>query len=295
MKVSTKWLSEYVALPPLDELVRRLTMAGLEVEGVERPGAGLAGVVVAQIKESAPHPNADKLSVTKVDAGGKEPLQIVCGAKNYKVGDKVPLATAGTKLPNGGEIKKAGLRGGESAGMLCSQREVGLSEEASGLYILDPGLKPGTPIAEALGLDDAVLEVNVTPNRPDALSHLGIAREVAVLTRSPLKKPDPGLKESGRAASEAVKIRIEDSTRCPRYAGRVVEGITVEPSPAWMKQRLEACGVRSINNVVDVTNYVMLESGQPLHAFDLDKVGGTEIVVRLARAGEKMVSLDGKP
>ncbi|HVE86823.1 MAG TPA: phenylalanine--tRNA ligase subunit beta [Myxococcales bacterium] len=296
MKVSLKWLSEYVSPPPLEELVRRLTMAGLEVEGVERPGAGLAGVVVAQILESRPHPNADKLSVTKVDAGGGEPLQIVCGAKNYQVGDKVPLATVGTKLPSGTEIKKAALRGVDSSGMLCSQRELGLSEEASGLYILDPGLKPGTPIAQALGLDDAVLEVNVTPNRPDALSHLGIAREVAVLTRQPLRRPEARPHEGPRATSEAVKIRIEDSarSRCPRYAGRVVEGVTVGPSPSWLKQRLEACGVRSINNVVDVTNYVMLESGQPLHAFDLDKVGGAEIVVRLAKPGEKLVSLDGK-
>ncbi|HZN95692.1 MAG TPA: phenylalanine--tRNA ligase subunit beta, partial [Myxococcales bacterium] len=231
MKVSLKWLSEYVALPPLEELVVRLTMAGLEVEGVERPGAALAGVVVAQIKESAPHPNADKLSVTKVDAGGAGLLQIVCGAKNYKVGDKVPLATAGTKLPNGTEIKKAALRGVESSGMLCSARELGLSEDAAGLYILDPALRPGTPIAEALGLDDAVLEVNVTPNRPDALSHLGIAREVAVLAKVPMRRPEePRLKEAGRAASEAVKIRIEDPARCPRYAGRVVEGITVGPS-----------------------------------------------------------------
>jgi len=294
MKVSTRWLSEYVALPPLEELVRRLTMAGLEVEAVDRPGAALAGVVVAQIQESAPHPNADKLSVTKVDAGGAAPLQIVCGAKNYKVGDKVPLATVGTKLPGGTEIKKAALRGVESSGMLCSARELGLAEDASGLMILDAGLKPGTPIAEALGLDDAVLEVNVTPNRPDALSHLGVAREIAVLTRSALKKPAVELKEGARAAGEVVKIRIDDPARCPRYAGRVVEGITIGPSPAWMKQRLEVCGVRSINNVVDVTNYVMLESGQPLHAFDLDKVGGPEIVVRLAKPGETLTSLDGK-
>jgi len=294
MKVSLKWLSEYVEVPPLEELVQRLTMAGLEVEGVERPGAALEGVVVARIQESAPHPNADKLSVTKVDAGGPAPLQIVCGAKNYKAGDLVPLATVGTKLPGGTEIKKAALRGVESSGMLCSERELGLSEEASGLMILEPSLRPGTPIAQALGLDDAVLEVNVTPNRPDALSHLGIAREVAVLARASLRRPEPKLKESARAASEAVRIRIDDPARCPRYAGRVVEGVTVGPSPSWMKRRLELCGVRSINNVVDVTNYVMLESGQPLHAFDLDKVGGAEIVVRLARPGEKLISLDGK-
>jgi phenylalanyl-tRNA synthetase beta chain len=301
MKVSLKWLSEYVALPPLEDLCRRLTMAGLEVEGTEVRGQGLQGVVVAEIKDSRPHPNADKLSVTQVDAGGagggggdRALLQIVCGAKNYKVGDKVPLATVGTRLPGGTEIKKAALRGVESLGMLCSARELGLSEEASGLMILDPGLRPGTPIAEALGLDDTVLEINVTPNRPDALCHLGIAREVAVLTRAPLRRPEVKLAEGGRAAAEAVAIRIEDPAKCPRYAGRVIEGVTVGPSPLWLQRRLEACGVRAINNLVDVTNYVMLETGQPLHAFDLDRLAGPEVVVRGARPGESLVSLDGK-
>jgi phenylalanyl-tRNA synthetase beta chain len=295
MKISLKWLGEYVALPPtVEELARRLTMAGLEVEGISRPGDGLAGVVVAQVVAAEKHPNADKLSVTKVDRGDGQPLQVVCGAKNFKVGDKVPLATVGTKLPNGVEIKQAALRGVDSAGMLCSAKELGLAEDASGLLILDAGLAVGTPIAAALGLDDVVLELNVTPNRSDALSHLGVAREVATLLGAELKKPVAKLAESSTPAASKIAIRIDDGARCLRYAARVVEGVTVKPSPAWMQQRLEACGVRAINNLVDVTNYVMLEYGQPLHAFDLDRIGGGQIVVRTAKGGETLTTLDGK-
>jgi phenylalanyl-tRNA synthetase beta chain len=296
MKISLSWLSDYVELKghTPDELARRLTMAGLEVEGIERPGAALNGVVVAQIVESNKHPDADKLSVTKIDAGQGAPLQVVCGAKNYKVGDKVPLATVGTKLPNGTEIKAAPLRGIDSHGMLCSSRELGLSEEHAGLLILDPALKVGTPIAQALAMDDVLFEVNVTPNRPDALCHLGIARELATLLGLSVKLPAPKLNESALPATEAITIRIDDATRCLRYAGRVIEGVKVGPSPAWMQQRLKACGMRAINNLVDVTNYVMLESGQPLHAFDLEQIGGGKILVRTATAGEKLTTLDGK-
>ncbi|ADO71916.1 phenylalanine--tRNA ligase subunit beta [Stigmatella aurantiaca] len=294
MKISVKWLGDYVALPAVEELARKLTAAGLEIEGMERPGEALQGVVVAQIRESVQHPNADKLSVTQVDAGGPQLLQVVCGAKNFKVGDKVPLATVGTKLPNGVEIKQAALRGVDSHGMLCSSKELGLSEESSGLLILPAGLKPGLPIASALGLDDVVLEVNVTPNRPDALSHLGVAREVGVVTGVAFRPPEPKLSEAGGATADKVKVRIEDPVRCPRYAARVVENVTIQPSPQWLQDRLKACGVRAINNVVDVTNYVNLEYGQPLHAFDLDKVAGQEIVIRCARPGEKIRTLDGK-
>jgi phenylalanyl-tRNA synthetase beta chain len=295
MKISVKWLKEYVALPAdVEELARKLTAVGLEIEGLERPGEALRGVVVAQIQESVQHPNADKLSVTQVDLGGPERLQVVCGAKNFKVGDKVPLATLGTRLPNGVEIKQAPLRGVDSFGMLCSAKELGLSEDSAGLLILPPELKPGTPIAEALGLDDVVLEVNVTPNRPDALSHLGVAREVAVATGAALRLPVPKLVESGEPISSLLKVRIEDPVRCPRYAARVIENVKIGPSPRWLQERLKACGVRSISNVVDVTNFVLLEYGHPMHAFDLDKLAGQEIVVRTARPGEKVTTLDGK-
>ncbi|WP_243336531.1 phenylalanine--tRNA ligase subunit beta [Anaeromyxobacter soli] len=319
MRISLKWLSEYVDLGSLaggaqqgaplapaqprsaapvlaaaDEVARRLTAVGFEVEAVERVGQGLAGVVAARILASEKHPNAEKLSVTKIDAGQGEPLQIVCGAKNYQVGDVVPLATVGTTLPGGTRIEKAKLRGVESFGMLCSARELGLSEDASGLLILDRGLAPGTPIADALGLEDVLLEVNVTPNRPDALSHVGLAREVAAILGQEVRLPRPALREAGAPAAEAVKVRIEAPEKCARYAARVVEGVKIGPSPQWLARRLEACGVRSISNVVDATNFALLELGHPLHAFDLDKVAGHEIVVRTARPGEKIVTLDGK-
>ena len=292
MKISLNWLKDYVELPSVDELCKRLTMAGLEVEGVESPGAGLKGVVVAQIVESVQHPNADKLSVTKIACGLAEPIQVVCGAKNYKVGDKVPLATIGTTLPGGLTIKQAPLRGVDSFGMLCSSKELAITEESSGLLILDPSLAVGTPIAEALGMNDVVLELNVTPNRADALSHLGVAREVATLLGKPLKLPTVTLKESTEIVD--FVIRIEDSTRCLRYAARVIEGVKVGPSPKWLQDRLKAVGVRSINNLVDVTNYVLFETGQPLHAFDLDKLAGGQIVVRTAKPNERIKTLDDK-
>ncbi|HEY6107094.1 MAG TPA: phenylalanine--tRNA ligase subunit beta, partial [Anaeromyxobacteraceae bacterium] len=266
---------------------------GLEVEAVERVGQDLDGVVAARIAEAAPHPQADKLSVTRVDAGGGETVQIVCGARNWQVGDVVPLAIPGTRLPGGLEIRKATLRGVESGGMLCSARELGLSEDAGGLLLLDRSVRPGTPLAKALGLTDTLFEVNVTPNRPDALSHLGIAREVAAATGKTLRRPRAGLRQQGGPAAEAVAVRIEAPDRCARYAARVVEGVRIGPAPPWIRRRLESCGVRSISNAVDATNFVLLELGHPLHAFDLDRVAGAQIVVRAARAGEKMVTLDG--
>ncbi|HEX9243325.1 MAG TPA: phenylalanine--tRNA ligase subunit beta [Anaeromyxobacter sp.] len=294
MRISLSWLSEYVTVPSPEEAAKRLTAVGLEVEAIERTGQGLGGVVAAKILASEPHPNAEKLSVTRVDAGRGEPLQIVCGAKNYAVGDVVPLATVGAVLPGGAKIEKAKLRGVESFGMLCSAKELGLSPDATGLLLLDRTIVPGTPIAKALLLEDVLLEVNVTPNRPDALSHVGVARELAAALGEKVKLPAPRLAEQGAPATDAVKVRIEAPDRCARYAARVVEGVKIGPSPRWLARRLEACGVRSISNVVDATNFVLLELGHPLHAFDLDKVAGSEIVVRTARPGEKMTTLDGK-
>ncbi len=294
MRISLQWLSEFVDLPAPEELARRLTDVGLEVEAIERTGQGLTGVVVARVLSSVRHPDAEKLSVTSIDRGDGQPLQVVCGAKNYAVGDLVPLATVGATLPGGTKIGKAKLRGVESSGMLCSARELGLSEDASGLLILPTDAVPGTPIAAALKLEDVLFEVNVTPNRPDALSHLGIAREVAAALGQPLKRPAGALREGGPPAAEAVRVRIEAPEKCARYAARVVEGVTIGPSPLWLQQRLERCGIRAISNVVDVTNLVLLELGHPLHAFDLDQVAGAEIVVRIARPGETMTTLDGK-
>jgi len=294
MRISYKWLSEYLELPPVDELARRLTAVGLEVEAIERVGAGLSGVVAARILASERHPDAEKLSVTRVDIGDGEPLQVVCGAKNYQVGDVVPLAKVGTTLPGGTRIERAKLRGVESHGMLCSAKELGIDPDASGLYILPRDVAPGTLIVKALGLDDVLLEVNVTPNRPDALSHVGIAREVAAAFGRKVALPASRLAEGGGPAADAVRVRVEAPEKCHRYAARVVEGVRIGPSPGWLARRLEACGIRSISNVVDVTNFVLLELGHPLHAFDLDKVAGREIVVRTARPGERLTTLDGK-
>jgi phenylalanyl-tRNA synthetase beta chain len=293
MRISLQWLSEYVDLPAPDELARRLTAVGLEVEAIERTGQGLDGVVVARILSSVKHPDAEKLSVTSVDRGDGQPLQVVCGARNYAVGDLVPLATVGATLPGGVKIARAKLRGVESSGMLCSARELGLSEDASGLLILPADLVPGTPIAAALRLEDVLLEINVTPNRPDALSHLGIAREVAAALGVPLKRPAAAPSEEGQPAAALVTVRIEAAEKCARYAARVLEGVTIGPSPLWLQRRLERCGIRAISNVVDATNLVLLELGHPLHAFDLDKVAGAEIVVRTARPGEQLTTLDG--
>ncbi len=294
MRVSRNWLLDLLAtLPPADALARQLTFAGLEVEAVDFPGARLAGVVVARIIAAGPHPDASKLSVTQVDSGAGQ-LQVVCGAKNFQVGDLVPLATVGTVLPDGTKIARATLRGVDSEGMLCSARELGLADDAAGLLLLPGKLTPGTPLAEALGLDDAVLEMNVTPNRGDALSHLGVAREVSVLTGQALRHKAPEVPETSEDVHAAARVRVDDAVGCRRFAARVVEGITIGPSPEWLVRRLQACGLRSINNVVDITNYVMLEIGQPLHAFDLDRLTGAQLVVRRARPGEPLTTLDGK-
>lgn len=299
MKFSLNWLREFVPLNwTTDELSERLTMAGVEVEGIESQGAALANVVVAQILKSDQHPNADRLSVCEVDCGSDK-KQIVCGAKNYKVGDKIPLALPGAKLPNGMEIKRSKLRGVESDGMMCSPKELGLADDAQGLLILSPDLKNGTPFAEALGLDDTIFDLEITPNRPDLLSHWGLAREIAALAHLPapdplrlLPKSDENQLDAIAASPNPFPIRVEDPSLCPRYTARIIRGVKVGPSPEWLRRRLEALGQRSISNVVDITNYILLEIGQPLHAFDLNLLEGREIIVRRAQAGEKLLRLD---
>ncbi|HLT28941.1 MAG TPA: phenylalanine--tRNA ligase subunit beta [Myxococcaceae bacterium] len=294
MEISLEWLKDYVPVEGVEQTAARLTDGGLEVEGIRHLGEGLDGVLVAEVKEAVPHPDAERLQVTQVDIGASALLQVVCGAKNFKVGDKVPLATVGSELPGGMKIGRAALRGVDSFGMLCSAKELGLPEGEDGLLILDSSLKPGVPIVEALGLDDSVLTLNVTPNRPDALSHVGVARDLAVLTGTRLTLPPTSCEEGEAAIADALTVRIEAGDRCARYAARVIEGVKVGPSPAWLSRRLEACGVRSINNIVDVTNFVLLELGHPLHAFDLDRLAEKTLVVRTAAAGETLKTLDGK-
>jgi phenylalanyl-tRNA synthetase beta chain len=293
MKVSFSWLKEYVdcELTP-SELADLLTMAGLEIEGVEAVGPELKGVVVAQITSIAPHPQADRLSLCRVKAGEKT-YAIVCGARNMKEGDKVALALAGAELPGGVQVKKTKIRGELSEGMLCSEAELGLSTSAEGIMILPTEAPLGVPVADALNVRDHLLELSVTPNRGDCLSIIGVAREVAALTGKRLHPPTPTLREGNHRVEDAVRVSVQDPDLCPRYSARLITGVRIGPSPFWLRTRLERAGVRSINNVVDVTNYVMVEYGQPLHAFDFDLLEGGEIVVKRAAEGERFVTLDG--
>ena len=290
MKVSLNWLRELVELPPtVSALVDLLTMAGVEVEGIETTGCAIPNVVVAQINESIQHPNADRLSVCTVDDGSGTPRQIVCGAKNYKVGDKVPLALPGAQLAPDFVIKAGKLRGVESNGMLCSAKELKVAEDADGLLILPPESKIGAPIAEVLR-GDTVLDLEITPNRADLLSHAGIAVEIATLTGRTITKP-AGPAEP-KIAGDAPAVAVETASPCC-YTARRISGVKVGPSPEWLRTKLEGIGLRAINNVVDVTNFVMMASGQPLHAFDAAKVRGA-LRVRQASEGEEFLALDGK-
>ena len=318
MKVTLNWLKQYVDFDwSPEELAERLTMLGLEVEGVEKLGGEFDGIVVAQVITRDKHPNADKLSVCRVNDGRGE-RQIVCGAQNFQAGDKVPLILPGASLPaKPGEapftIKVGKIRGVESHGMMCSPKELGLAEDASGLMILPADAPVGQPLAEHLGRagSDVVYDLEVTPNRPDLNSVLGIAREIAAATGNALRVPSvpcsvssaesgpPKTENSNLETSSLVAVRIEDAELCPRYTARVVRGVKIGPSPAWLRSALEKVGLRSINNVVDVTNYVMLECGQPLHAFDYHLIakaadGKPTIVIRRAQNGELFVTLDGQ-
>jgi phenylalanyl-tRNA synthetase beta chain len=291
MKFSVNWLGEFVELPPsIDSLVELLTMSGVEIEAVEKRGADFDHVVVAQINESKPHPNADRLSVCIVDDGSGTKRQIVCGAKNYKVGDKVPLALPGAELTSGLKIRASKLRGVESDGMLCSPKELGLAEDAAGLLILSPETKIGAPIRD-LFPPDTVLDVEITPNRGDLLSQFGLAREIAALTNKTVRLPSTST--GGAPAPQKKGVVISALGECPFYSARRIENVKVGPSPDWMRAKIESVGIRSINNIVDVSNFVMLELGQPTHAFDADKLD-SDINVRLARDGEKFLALDGK-
>jgi phenylalanyl-tRNA synthetase beta chain len=295
MRVLLSWLRELVELPSdVNEVARRLTMAGLEVEKIERLDHGLEKVVVGEVRVRDPIAGT-KLSVCRVFDGTQE-LQIVCGAQNYAAGDHVPVAQVGALLPNGTAIGQAKLRGIESFGMLCSSKELSSKDldwedGVDGLMILPRETVPGTPIAQVIGRDEVVFEINVTPNRGDALSHVGVARDLAVLFNSAVKLESSPVAASG-TASATIEIAAMDL--CSRFTGQVIEGVKIGPSPAWLANRLRALGQRPINNIVDATNYVMLELGQPLHAYDLARVTGARLVARRANAGEVLRTLDGK-
>lgn len=293
MKVPLSWLKEYVDCDVTPrELASLLTFSGTEVGGIRTIGSDFNGIVVGEVLSVGSHPNADRLTVCQVTSG-TETLTVVCGAPNVAVGIKVPLATIGTTVSNGLKIKKAKVRGVESFGMLCAADELGLSDDHSGLMILPPESKVGTPLSEIAGPPETILELEVTPNRPDCLSMIGIAREVAALLGKPLRLPDVKLREGKRVVNDVAAVSIDDQEGCPRYTARVITGVAIGPSPRWMQARLSASGIRPINVIVDVTNYVMLECGQPLHAFDHELLNGGKIVVRRARGGETMNTLDG--
>jgi phenylalanyl-tRNA synthetase beta chain len=298
MKISLSWLADFVDHGlALDELPRHLAMLGLPVESITRIGSEFSGVVVAEVREKAPHPRAEKLTLVKV-WDGQGSFDVVCGASNVPApGGKVLWARPGATLPGGITIGQKELRGVASAGMLCSQAELGLAGGHEGIVVLDGedgAAPPGATAQAALGLDDVVLDVELTPNRGDCLSHLGVARELAALTGRPLRLPATDLAPVERDQALDLTVTIADGDACPRYTARLIDGLAVGPSPRWLRRRLEAVGVRPISNLVDVTNYVMFELGQPLHAFDAGKLGGGRIEVRRAHAGEKLVTLDAQ-
>ncbi len=296
MRISLNWLSDYIRIPfTPDELAERLTMLGLEIDAIERPGERMDKVVVGEVVELTPHPNADKLRLARVSVGAETPLRIVCGAPNVAVGQKVPVALIGADLGEGFIIKKSKIRGETSEGMICSERELGISEKHEGIWVLPRELAVGSNLAVALGLNDTVFEIGITPNRADCLSHIGIAREVRAITGEKLTLPAPTIANIGGALANEVRISLPQPDLCPRYVAKMIRGVTVRPSPEWLQRRLEAVGLRPRNNVVDVTNFVLMECGHPLHAFDFDTVEKGEIVVRTAAGfATEYVTLDGK-
>ncbi len=302
MKISLNWLKEYVEIPwSVPELAERLTGAGLEVEGVTDQAETFRGFVVGNVVGWRKHPKADRLSVCIVDVG-REKLQIVCGAPNVAEGQKVAVGLVGATVPHDQHdpdgkpfvLGSVTLRGVQSHGMICSEKELGLGEDGDEILVLDPAAQTGVPLAEYLSADDVILDIAITPNRADCLSHVGVARDIAALTGRRISIPASRIAETTPAARSIASLSIEDPDLCPRYAARVLSGISLQPSPEWMQTRLRAVGMRPLNIVVDVTNYVMLELGQPLHAFDLDTVEGEKIVVRRAGKDEAFTTLDGK-
>lgn len=293
MIVSLKWLRDYVDIPlSVNDLADRLTMVGLEIEGIRQQSEFLEKVMTVRLEEIRKHPRADRLHLCKV-SDGRKTYRVVCGAPNLEPGITVPLALPGGTLPSGMTLEETHIRGELSQGMLCSQKELQLGEDASGIWHLPPETPIGVPLAEALGRDDVILEVGITPNRSDCLSIIGIAREIAAICGASLRYPPVSVEEQGPSVDTLSSVTVLDSVGCPRYTARIVEGVRIGPSPAWLRQRLEAVGLRPINNIVDVTNFILMELGQPLHAFDFDRLSEHRIVVRRAKEGERFTTLDG--
>jgi phenylalanyl-tRNA synthetase beta chain len=293
MIVSLNWLREYVDISlSVEDLVDRLTMAGLEVDAVRRQNLFLDNVITVRVEKVTSHPGADRLRLCAVSDGSRN-YQVVCGAPNVEEGAIAPLALAGAKLASGITLKESRIRGELSQGMLCSQKELGAGEDESGIWLLPRDTPVGMAVDKALGLEDVILDIGVTPNRSDCLCILGVAREVAAICGSPLRYPDASVEESGPPIESLSSVTIDDPVGCPRYAARVIQGVTIGPSPGWLVRKLEAVGLRSINNIVDVTNFVLMELGQPLHAFDFDRLHENRIVVRRAVGGERFTTLDG--
>ncbi|MEW5844484.1 MAG: phenylalanine--tRNA ligase subunit beta, partial [Bacteroidota bacterium] len=296
MKISLNWLNDYIDLKDISvsEIVDKLTYAGLEVEEVFDQAKQFEKIVVGFVKEAKKHPNADKLSVCTVSDGTQD-YNVVCGAPNVATGQKVAFAKVGAVIPNGEmKLEKAKIRGEVSFGMICSERELGISDNHEGIIVLNPSLKEGMPISDALEMNDVILEVAITPNRADALSHIGVARDLSALFDRDIKLPKVEFNESKKKSEELAAVEIIDAINCPRYVGKVVSNVEIKESPDWLKKRLKSIGLRPINNVVDVTNFVLYEVGQPLHAFDLDNLNGKKIVVRSAGNGYKFTTLDSK-
>ncbi len=301
MLISLNWLKTYVDIDvPVDELCDRMVMAGFEVESITDLSESMRNVVVGRIEKLEKHPDADKLQICQINVGADEPVQIVTGASNVFEGAYVPAALHDSLLPNGTHIKKGKLRGVPSNGMLCSGEELCLKEsdypgaEVYGILIMDDKYPAGTDMREVLHLNDIVIDFKITANRPDCQSVLGVAREIAVVLKKPFKAPVPTYKTVGGDIHKEISVTVHDSDLCPRYMGRVVKNLRIASSPDWMKQALKAAGMRPINNIVDITNFVMLETGQPMHAFDMRHVAGPEIHVRRAAKGETITTLDGK-
>ena len=296
MLVPLKWLSDYVDIDLcIDELADRLTMSGTKVETVTDIGDRLNRIVAGKIVSVSPHESVGRLRVATVDLGPRQARRtLVTAAANIGRGDIVPVVLAGGTIADGTEIGEVDFSGVRSEGMLCSAKELGISSDGSGILRLPDDIKPGDDVVSALGLADTVIELEITPNRPDCLCMIGIAREVAAITGATLKMPNTALKEGSERAEELISVKIDAHDLCSRYGARVIQKVSIGQSPIWMQVRLSAAGVRPINNVVDVTNYVMLEVNQPLHAFDYDRMSEHAVIVRRARSGEAIVTLDGE-